>query len=99
MRDCTPKIEYARILANTAMPLFETIYLTPCLSVSPSEETSKESSLDNSMHQEHACTDRVDQGSDSSSAAASTTTNTGSTENVPRYGKSELTCVVDCCFA
>jgi hypothetical protein len=37
------------------------------------------------MHQEHLCTDKLDQGSDTSSMAVSTTSFTGSTENVPRY--------------
>lgn len=42
---------------------------------SPSEETSKEESLDNSMH--------LDQGSDSS-VAVTNISRTGSTENFPR---------------
>lgn len=43
---------------------------------SPNEDTSKESSLDGSMHQEHSSTEKLDQVSDS---------RCGSTENVPRY--------------
>ncbi|XP_065205629.1 eye-specific diacylglycerol kinase-like isoform X2 [Planococcus citri] len=59
---------------------FPTLGQSPELS--PSEETSKESSLDNSMHQEHACVDKVDQAPDVYSVI-SNTSSTGTTESVP----------------
>lgn len=77
-------------LANTAISLCKII--PNMLSFgSPSEETSKDSSLDNNMHQEPTCTDRIDQGSDISSATApNMIRTTSSTENVLRYGYSKL---------
>lgn len=77
-------------LTNTAISLCKTV--PNILSFgSPSEETSKDSSLDNNMHQEPTCTDRIDQGSDTSSAIAPNMICTiSSTENVLRYGYSKL---------
>ncbi|XKL64444.1 hypothetical protein PGB90_004530 [Kerria lacca] len=85
-------LHYLTDIAHEALYVLNTIVQTPdeespypslgqSPELSPSDETSKDSSLDNSMHQEHVCTEKIDQGVDISIAAMNTF-RTGSAENL-----------------